>query len=511
MADWTDGYVAGIDYTHGYYAELNPLRLTAPLLNVGILPPVVETACELGFGQGVSVNIHAAAANAVWYGTDFNPTHTAFAQSLAQVSGAVAHLFDQSFAEFCERPDLPDFDYIGLHGVWSWISEENQQVIVDFIRRKLKVGGAVYISYNVQPGFSAMIPLRHLLIEHAEAMSGSGRGIVARIDAAIDFADRLVALNPAFAVVNPTIGQRLAAVKPMSRSYLAHEYFNRDWRPLHFDQMATQLMPAKLSYAGSAHYLDHVEALNLTPDQQRFLAEIPDPIFRQLVRDFVVNQQFRRDYWVKGARRLLPLEQAEAIRRVRVTLITPASDVSLTVASAFGQREMTAGVYGPILDALAAHPVRTVGELEHAFDPSGARLSIAYEALLVLIGKGDVALIQDDAARDTAAARTVRLNQRIIERARSSGDLLFLASPVLGAGVSISRFDQLFLLALQHGRGTADDQAQFAWDILRPQGQRVIKDNKPLETSDENLSELGLQAAQFIDKRLAILKALQVA
>jgi hypothetical protein len=30
------------------------------------------------------------------------------------------------------------------------------------------------------------------------------------------------------------------------------------------------------------------------------LNELPDPTFRQSVRDFMVNQQFRRDYWIKG-------------------------------------------------------------------------------------------------------------------------------------------------------------------------------------------------------------------
>lgn len=33
-------------------------------------------------------------------------------------------------------------------------------------------------------------------------------------------------------------------------------------------------------------------------------------MFRQTVRDFCVNQQFRRDYWVKGARKLSALEHA---------------------------------------------------------------------------------------------------------------------------------------------------------------------------------------------------------
>ena len=27
MSDWTAGYVTDIDYTFGYYAELNPLRV----------------------------------------------------------------------------------------------------------------------------------------------------------------------------------------------------------------------------------------------------------------------------------------------------------------------------------------------------------------------------------------------------------------------------------------------------------------------------------------------------
>ncbi len=209
MSDWTDGYVSEIGYTFGYYSELNPLRIAVPFLNVGLTPPAIATACELGFGQGISVNIHAAASDVRWYGTDFNPAHAAFAQSLAEAAGSGAQLFDQSFAEFCARADLPDFDYIALHGVLSWVSEENQRVIVDFVRRKLKVGGVLYISYNCQPGHAAMVPLRHLLTEHAGMMAAPGRGIVARIDAALDFAEQLLALNPGFAVANPTIADRL--------------------------------------------------------------------------------------------------------------------------------------------------------------------------------------------------------------------------------------------------------------------------------------------------------------
>jgi hypothetical protein len=80
VGDWTDGYVAEIDYTYGYYEELNPHRLLVPFLNVGLQPPEIATACELGFGQGVSIAMHAAASTVHWYGTDFIPAHAAFAR-----------------------------------------------------------------------------------------------------------------------------------------------------------------------------------------------------------------------------------------------------------------------------------------------------------------------------------------------------------------------------------------------------------------------------------------------
>lgn len=60
MTDWTAGYVADIGYTFGYYTELNPLRTRLAFLNAGLVPPATGSHCELGFGQGMSVNIHAA-------------------------------------------------------------------------------------------------------------------------------------------------------------------------------------------------------------------------------------------------------------------------------------------------------------------------------------------------------------------------------------------------------------------------------------------------------------------
>jgi hypothetical protein len=99
-----------------------------------------------------------------------------------------------------------------------------------------------------------------------------------------------------------------------------------------------------VQFACSAHLLDAIDAVNLTPEQQTFLAEIPDAMFRQSVRDFMVNQQFRKDYWVKGVRQLSPLEQTETLRRQRLLLVSYRPDVPLKVSGALGEAALSEAV-----------------------------------------------------------------------------------------------------------------------------------------------------------------------
>ena len=510
MTDWTAGYVADIGYTYGYYTELNPLRVRLAFLNAGLVPPEVGSACELGFGQGMSANLHAAASVVQWSGTDFNPAQAGFAQELARVADSGAQLFDEAFDAFCSRPELPEFDYIGLHGIWSWISDENRAVIVDFVRRKLKVGGVLYISYNTQPGWAAMVPMRDLLTEHAEVLGSDGAGIVNRIDSALAFADQLLAANPRYAQANPQIAERIKLIKGQDRNYVAHEYFNRDWQPMAFAQMARWLAPAKLQWACSANYLDAIDAVNLSAEQQTLLASIPDPMFRQTTRDFCVNQQFRKDYWVKGARQLTALEQVEALRAQRILLAQPRAEVSLKVTSSLGEATLQEAVYGPILDQLADHKPKSFGELEKALQPGGMGFAQIKEALMVLSSAGVVLAVQDEAAIK-AKKRTERLNTHLMMKARSSNELNYLASPITGGGITVPRFHQLFLLAKQQGHKQPKDWASYVWSVLALQNQRLLKEGKTLETPEDNLAELTAQATEFAEKRLPILKALQLA
>ncbi|GAB5497740.1 MAG: class I SAM-dependent methyltransferase [Pseudohongiellaceae bacterium] len=513
MTEWTSGYVADIDYTYGYYAELNPARCHMALLNASIKPPEFQSACELGFGQGVSVNLHAAASDIKWFGTDFNPAQAAFARDLAEISGSGAALYDDAFAEFAKRPDLPDFDYISLHGIWSWISDENRDVIVDFIRRKLKVGGVLYVSYNTMPGWASFAPLRNLMSQHADLIGSEGSGIVSRIDGALEFAKSLLDTNPLFKRANPQVEDRLNKMSGMSRHYLAHEYFNKDWCPMHFATLAAWLRPAKLDFAAPAHPADHFNNINLSTEQNDFLQSIPDRMLRQSTRDFMVNQQFRRDYWIKGARRCTALERMEALSKMEVVLSVPREDIKFSIQGGQGEARLNESIYVPILDALADYKPKTIAKLLKA--AQGANEDINFqsvvEAVMLLSSSQSVAPVRLGGSSKKVKQQTDKLNQHLISQARSRADVVNLVSPVTGGGIPIGRIQQLFLGSVNDGAKTPTEIAARTWAHLSLLGERMLKDGKAIESDADNLADLEIRAQEFIEKLMPILKALQIA
>ncbi len=509
---WNEGYFTDVAYTYGYYREINPVFQRFCLLLRGFAAPdaAQQQHCELGFGQGVSINIHAAASPNGFTGTDFNPAHAAHANQLAAVSGSGARLFDDSFEQLLARTDLPQFDSISLHGIWTWVSRDNQKIIAEFARRHLKPGGLLYISYNCFPGWSPAYPLRQLFALHDRFIPGA-TGAVQRVEAAMKFSEGLLAAQPNYLKAVPHLPERLKKIMEQNRHYLAHEYFNREWNCMYFTDVVDALAPAKLDFACTAAPLDAVESVNLSPDAQAFLGGIAHPILREQARDYFVNQQFRKDLYVRGAIRLSPVLRRQQLLQTRFVLQQHAGDVPLKVAAAAGEATLQEAVYRPLLDALASNHCspKTLRELTATL-PSLQEAQVL-EALTVLIGTSAAAPCQGEAAARQVHKRCDALNRHLMERAQFSNDVEVLASPVLGGGMTVRRFQQLFLLARAQGRKSAQEWAQHAWQILDAQGQRIIKEGKTLESPDDNLAELTRQANEFAEKGLPLLKALQVA
>lgn len=508
MAKWAEGYITDIEYSFGYFNELNPTRATMGLIANQILPPRIRYACELGFGQGISINFHSAASDVEWWGTDFNPQQAAFAKELSDGSGS--HIFDESFQEFCSRDDLPMFDFIALHGIWSWISDTNREILTDFIRRKLALGGVVYLSYNTLPGWASAAPLRELIANFSHGLIASSETLK-RIERGIDVTEKFLAAQPLWLKANPLIAERFEKViKPQARNYLAHEYFNRDWKPMYFSDVANQLAHAKVEFASSANPLDAIDGINLSKEIKAFLAEVKDENLYQQLRDYAVNQQFRKDYWVKGRRRLTASNYRSLWQDQKFILTSPAHEIPMKVTGAAGEAILGSSVYQPLLEVLSKKMITSVAELEGLLGPKGISAPQIKEALLVLVGQGHVSPVQHDFETGNKISKVQLFNKRILERSSSSTEINFLCSPVTGGGIYIPRLHQLFLLAMINGQKDLTQIAHSTWKILAENHEKLSKNGKKLETEHENISEIIDQIKNFMKNRLTLLQALRV-
>jgi hypothetical protein len=428
-----DGYVL-TPYTCHHHPGLDPLRAEWVARRQGFAPRAIGTACELGFGQGLSLAIHATAGDVEWWGTELNPQHVALTHALLPDAAARQRIRAASFRDFFADTNLPQFDFIALHGVWSWISSGNRLAISEFIERKLAPGGLLYVSYNAMPGWSSALSLRELLVAHANRSSQRHLTLDVRIEQALEYAVSVAAANPLWLQTLPQAERQLRDIRHRSPAYLAHEYFNRDWRAWHYAELAQVLEPLGLHYVGQADCSDGYDVWRFSATQLQLLAACDDVSLRETTRDLLLDRRFRRDIWCRGA----PQKKSPSP--------SPSVDPSLSRQRLLLQERYSLNG-SPDLPAVsqlrdrfsAAGGIATVSELIGSLDDE--------RAFAWLWRAGEIGLECARSADATRHAAVRALNESLLELAWSRSDISALASTVTGTGVELDWVELALLRA----------------------------------------------------------------
>lgn len=454
-----NGYRNDIAYNHDYHAELAPQALKLLTLARGWAFPDSRPLryLELGYGNGVSLNIHAAATPGEYWGTDVSPLHRASAEVLAQASGSGVRLLDQTFADLLSRRDLPIFDVIVAHGVWSWVSPENRALIVEILKRHLADGGIFFMSAVAQPWESEIVPLQRLLrAQHASDPR-----------AALDLALALQAAGSPYFAPDSAAGQRLQGLKNVPDGYLVHEYLHAHWQPCLFAETAETLATAGLSFVGGRHLLDSYDDLTHPPSACAMLAAIDDPLLRESARDFLRPKRLRFDAFLKGRPRPAG---AEAMSRQRFVLTAPLLEAfKRSESTPIARLRFDAPPYRAVLERLASDDGRPkpLAELGIAdADP--------IRTLAPLLDDGAVRPAQSDEAIAAATPACTRLNDEVLRHSLTDDKLHFLASPVTGGGFQMSRNHRLFLNAYRQGARTPNEWVKAAIDAPLPPASGAV-------------------------------------
>jgi SAM-dependent methyltransferase len=438
---WTAGYNNSVAYTNGYFQEQSPSFLNACLAMQRVTPPsgTTFTYCELGSGQGLTSLILAAThPEGEFYACDFNPVHVLSALSIRDEARLPnLTLLENSFSELAdERVDLPLFDYITLHGVLSWISDETRAQVVRFLNRYLKPGGVVQVSYNVMAGCAQILPLQRLLSRGARR-GGAGW------EEASAMAKRLAGVDALHFARNPDSMARLQDFDTKDPRYLAHEYLHESWKPLYFADIARELEAAKLTYAGSARFACMAPVGWIGDEQRKLLDTVTDPVESEEMLDYLANRSFRSDIFVRGK---VPLSDARLRQQAGHVHLWGKPGIAYNLAVELEHAVVTRndGVHRTLFELLHDSEM-TLAQVFDAPEFAGMTLDAILKAVRIAIAAGEISVRYGDIRPRVQADQ---LNDVLLSRAEWGEVWNALASPRLGGGEGVSTLDLLMIAAL---------------------------------------------------------------
>ena len=510
MDIWNEGYVTDINYLDTFNRELTPVWLSTTATLLGYRTPPLDQPyayADLGCGQGFGTALMAA-ANPVgrFWGFDFNPGHVAQGRRMAATSGiANIEFHEASFAQLAESAAAcwPEFDFIVLHGVYSWVSRANQLAIIEFIRRFLKPGGLVYIAYNCAPGCSAMVPLQHLMKRHADQHPARSDLQAQR---ALDFVGRLREGGAKYFSAHPDVAVRLATAAKSDSRYLAHEYLNRDWQIVDFAAVAQDGARAKLDYLGSACLLENLDHRSAPAGLLPLLAETTDTVLHQTLLDFAANKGFRRDIFQKGLARLNAREHAAALRRICLFPLAIETSGAIVFPTPIGPASGRPELYQALMQGFSQGEL-SLGEMAARPELAGKTQAQLIEVAMLLISAGHV----QPKAGAVQPALAQALNRFIRAEVMDGQHLNYFAAPTLGSAIEVSFVDMVAaMLLVETPDLTQDAFVSAGWQLLVSLGGQLVKDGLVLSTEEASLRELAAVFTSFQQGKTALWQRLGI-
>jgi hypothetical protein len=290
------GTVVDVEYTGGYFAHQSPSLMRYIALINGYTAPDISgefTYCELGCGRGVtSLALAASHRRGKFVACDINPAHVRGAAELARTAGVDNVAFmERSFGAMLSE-DVPGFDFITLHGIYSWVAKSVRDEICAFIRQKLKPGGLVMVSYNAMPGWAHIDPVRRMMLEYAANVPGSS---IDKARQAFTYVKFLADNKAGYFAANPAAAGHLSSIQAADGRYVAHEYMAPFSTPFYFADVAADMRGAGLAYAGNMAPVQNYPGQSVPPAFRELMRTSQDRMILETHRDFIANTRFRND------------------------------------------------------------------------------------------------------------------------------------------------------------------------------------------------------------------------
>lgn len=286
---------------------INNLEARARMMGLQPAPAANAKVLELGCSMGGNIITQALYyPDAEFTGIDLSGRQVAQGNAIIEKMGLKnVRLEEKDILTVDES--FGKFDYIIVHGIWSWVPDAVKDKIFSICRNNLTEHGIAYISYNVYPGWKRQEQLRDI-------MQFSGRDVLeepleARTRKGLD---ALKALAEILENDKGLGGGKLPAIQKILNHnfyYIAHEYMEAFNDPIYVNGFIEWANRHRLAYIGDTDL--HVSFVSWMAEhtRERILALAGgDYIAKEFYSDILSDRQFRRSLLCRE-------EVGDAVRR----------------------------------------------------------------------------------------------------------------------------------------------------------------------------------------------------
>ena len=278
-----------VPYTSFPDPARHPERLAtiATLLGLDVAPVATCRVLEFACGDGASlIPVAASLPDATFVGFDAAAGPIARARGMARdLRVSNVSLLELDVRELPES--LGRFDYIVVHGLYSWVPADVRACVMPLVARHLAPNGVACVSFNVLPGARMRGVIQDMLRDHTRGVAGLRR----RIAAARALLDLVGTPAGDDDLGHQALRAEARSAAGGSDGSLAHDDLNEWNTPFHFHEFAADAERAGLAYLAESRPAS-TSVSGLAPNVREALDAV-DRLAREQYFDFVRFRHYR--------------------------------------------------------------------------------------------------------------------------------------------------------------------------------------------------------------------------
>ena len=293
----------------------NPFTYTVPALLeaqgklFGLTPKDSRKARILELGSSFGGNIITQALynpEAEFVGVDLTAEQVKKGNEVIEKIGLKnIKLIEKNILDINE--DFGKFDYIIVHGVFSWVPDIVKEKIIKICNENLTEEGIAYISYNTYPGWKEADKIREMMLYANKYFPEVSQGDkVQRGKAFISIVAEQMKIYTDVAEKKGDFIKQIEGILNMQDYYVGHEQLENINDPMYLHEFVDMLRKENLQYISDVGLRLSIASVynDSTIEKLQQLSQ-GDPVIKEQCLDYILDTKFRRALICKNMLQLI--------------------------------------------------------------------------------------------------------------------------------------------------------------------------------------------------------------